>query len=119
MAKITSVLIKLGVAGKAESVVTATGVTDHLDQRLHVLVEELREKSRARVGGSHQRAGSGGIDTAFHPLVEPGLGEGEKIRTLPAGHVDDLYVFARLYYVLTGRTPCYALVQPGVGEGFG
>jgi hypothetical protein len=110
------VLVVLGVAGQREGVVPADGVPDHLDQRAHVLVEELAEQARLRVGAAHQVARRGGVQAALRAVGEPAAVKGQEIRALPAGHVDDLDVLARLDLVGAGGAGRYPQVEHGVGE---
>ena len=90
MAGIAHVVVVLGGAGELEGVVPADRVAHHLDQRLHVGVEELRGEAGAGIGEAEQRARRRGVEAALEAALQLAGVEGEEVRALPPGDVDDL-----------------------------
>ncbi len=93
----------------------ADGVPHHLHQRAHVLVEELAEQSRLRVGVPGQVAGRGGVQAAFGSAGQLPGAEREEVGALAALDVDHLDVLAGLDLV----GPCRGGVHPQVEQRIG
>ena len=116
VARVAHVLVVLGVAGQRERVVPAHGVAHHLDQRAHVLVEELAGQPRLRVRVTHQVAGGGRVQAPLHAVVEPPRVERQEVRALAALDVDDLDVLAGLDLVRERGRGIHPQVEHGVGQ---
>ncbi len=117
MSKIAHVFVILRGAGEIETVVAPDGVADHLHQRLHVLIEELREQTGAGIGHSHKGAGRGRIQPPLHaPIKLPAI-EHEEIGALATGHVDNLDVFPRPNGVTLSGRAGDAKIHSGISQG--
>ena len=68
--KVALVFIVPGRAGEAESVMTATGILNHLNHRLHIPVKILRVKAGAGIATAHQGAGGGHINMPLFSLIK-------------------------------------------------
>ena len=110
------VLVVLARAGEPERVVAADGVTDDLDERLQVDGEELRVETGLRVHAPHQRPGGGRVEPTLHAGLQLPAVKGEEVGALPAPHVDDLDVLARLHLVRERRCAVDLEVEPRLGE---
>ena len=116
VARVAHVLVVLGVAGQRERVVPADGVPHHLHQRAHVLVEELAEQSRLRVGVPGQVAGRGGVQAALGSVDQLAGAEREEVGALPALDVDHLDVLAGLDLVGADRGDVHPQVEQRIGQ---
>ena len=103
VAGIALVVVIAGIAGEPEGVVAPDRVADHLDQRLHGLIEGFGEQAGSRIALSHQRARGGDVERMFEPLVERAGGKALEIGALASGHVDDLNIFAGAHDIGLGR----------------
>ena len=119
VAEVAHVLVVLGGAGEAEGVVAADRVADDLDERLEVVVEELRVEAGGRVRVPHQRARRRRVEAALLALLQLRGAEGEEVGALAAAHVDHLDVLAGLDLVGERRGAVDLEVEPGVGERVG
>src|SRR4029078_393738 len=91
------------VAGKSEGIVASNGVPNHLDQRLHLLIERLGEKAGKRIALAHQRARRGDVERMLNSLVQLARGKALEIRALPPRYVDDLNIFAGAHEIGSSR----------------
>ena len=90
MTRVAPVLVVLGRAGQAESVVPAHGVAHDLDERVLVDVVELALEPGPRVGLPHQRPRRRCVEPALEARLELAPMESEEVRALLALDVDDL-----------------------------
>ena len=97
----------------------ADRVAHDLDERLEVVVEELRVEAGRGVGVPHQRAGRRRVEAALLALLELRRAEGEEVGALAAPHVDHLDVLAGLHLVGERRGAVDLEVEPRVGERIG
>ena len=116
MAEVAHVLVVLRRAGEPERVVPPDRVADDLDERLEIVVEELRVEARLGVRAPHQRPGGGRVEPALLARLQlPGV-EREEVGALASLDVDDLDVLPRLHLVGERRGPVDLEVEPRVGE---
>ena len=119
MAEVAHVLVVLPRAREPERVVAADGVSDDLDERLEVVVEELRVEPRLRVRAPHQRPCRGRVEASLVARLQLLCVEREEVGALPSLDVDDLDVLPCLHLVRERRRAIDLEVEPGVGEGLG
>ena len=113
---VAEILVVAGRAGERERVVAADRVLDDLAQRVHVGVVVLRVQPDRGVRRPHQGPGDLRVEPALHARVELVGVEGEEVRALPAGHVDDLDVLALAHLVGQRRGLVDPEVEPRLGE---
>ena len=94
-----------------------TRVANHLDHRLQVLVETLRQQARRRICAAHKGSRRRCVQTKFPILFQTGRGERLKVGALPPLHVDDLDEFAGPDLVGLGRAGGNTPVDTRVGQG--
>ena len=111
-----ALLVAARGAGECKGVVPADGVLHQRERRFHVLVEELVEQPRHRVGAAHQGAGDGRIEMAFDPLLQRRAVHREEIGALPALDIDDLDVFAPGQFVSPGGPTRHGELVANVAE---
>ncbi len=99
MTGITHVFVIFRGACQIEGVVSTHGIAHHFHQRLHAGIEELGIQTRTGIRGPHQTPRRGGIQATFDTLIQPGHGEGLKIRTLSPLDIDDLDKLAGFDFV--------------------
>ena len=119
MAEVAHVLVVLGRAGEAERVVAADGVTDDLDERLEVVIEELGVEPGGGVRVAHQRPGGGCVEAALLAFLELRCAEREEVGALATLDVDHLDVLAGLHLVGERRGAIDLEVEARVGERIG
>ena len=117
--EVAHVLVVLRGAGEAEGVVAADRVADDLDERLEVVVEELRVEAGGGVGVAHQRARGRRVEAALLAVLQLRGAEGEEVGALAPSHVDHLDVLARLHLVGERRGAVDLEVEARVGERVG
>ena len=94
----------------------AHGVLDHLDQGLHLGVEELRVEPGRRAARAHQGASDGGVQAELGARLEVGDCEALEVRALPSLHVDHLEPVALGHLVGPGRAVLDDEVLAGIGQ---
>ena len=114
--EVAHVLVVLRRARETEGVVAPDRVAHDLDERLEVVVEELRVEARRRIGVPHQRARRGRVEPALLALLQLRRAEGEEVGALPSLHVDHLDVLAGLHLVGERRGAVDLEVEPRLGE---
>ena len=116
VAEVAHVLVVLRRAGEPERVVPPDRVADDLDERLEIVVEELRVEARLRVCAPHQRPGGGRVEPPLLARLQLRGVEREEVGALPSLDVDDLDVLPRLHLVGERRGTVDLEVEPRVGE---
>ena len=114
--EVAEVLVVARGAREQERVVSPDRVPDHLDEDVHVEVEELRVEARLRERVAHQRPGDRRVEAALDAVLELPAMEREEVRALLALDVDDLDVLAGLDLVGQGRRAVHAEVEARLGE---
>ena len=116
VAGVAEVLVVARRAGERERVVAPDRVLHDLAERVHVGVVVLRVQADRRVRGPHQRPRHLRVQAALDPRVQLVGVEGEEVRALAPGHVDDLDVLALADLVGERRGLVDAEVEPRLGE---
>ncbi len=119
MAEVAHVLVVLGRAGEAERVVAADGVTDDLDERLEVVVEELGVEPGGGVRVAHQRPRGRCVEAALLAFLKLRCAEREEVGALATLDVDHLDVLTGLHLVGERRGAIDLEVEARVGERIG
>ena len=119
MAGIALVVIIARVAGKAEGIVAADRVANHLYQRLHPLIEGFREQAGKGIALPRHRSRRGDVERVFLTLVELARGEALEVGALAPGDIDDLDILAGANEIGLCRRLIDADVLKRVGERLG